>query len=117
MSNTKKKLVWKITKDVGEESLGSLGRGEAGTWGEANQGCVRFINGKGREVCPVPDSELTVYFRTLSDDEDVDYEGRMTHALADSPDILCILDDYATPNVGSTILQIWSNVENDWVTI
>ncbi|WP_230683083.1 hypothetical protein, partial [Streptococcus pneumoniae] len=74
----------------------------------------------GSAFCPILEAEFTLNghkFRLLNDDGDIDYEGIMTHELADSPDILAPLDDFAMPNVGSTTLQLWSNVSEKWESV
>lgn len=108
-------LGWKIDKDLisGPVIPGTIAQtNEAGTWGDL-EGVRRHINGKGRP-CTIPDSEFTVPFRIKDGDEEIYYEGRMTHALADSCEILRPLDDFATPNAGATDLEIWSNVAKNW---
>lgn len=105
---------WMIDKDLINTDI------EVGTWGNQNGVClmrggkVKGTTHKNETVCPALDSDLSVKFRIKDDDGELYYEGRMTHALADSPDVLRPLDDFATPNAGATTLEIWSNVKNDW---
>ncbi len=110
-----KTYAWRIDKDTisGTPIPGTIAQtNEAGTWGDQN-GVHRHINGKGHP-CTIPDSEFTVPFRIKDGDGEVYYEGKMTHALADSHQILMPLDDFAMPNAGATDLEIWSNVAKSW---
>ena len=59
----------------------------------------------------------TVRFRTLSDDQEVSYEGLMSKSWAESSEeyVFSPLDDFATPDVGDTILQFYEN--DKWVDV
>lgn len=109
---------WKITKDLGNAA--DSPENETGTWGNLNGTClirggkVKGITHAGESICPATDEQLTVKFRLKDDDGEVCYEGKMTHELADSHEILRPLDDFAEGNVGCTNMEIWSNVKNDW---
>ena len=105
--------VWMITND----KLGILGStsspNQSGTWG-GPKGCSVRKNGKtissthdGLTDCPLHLGEMPVKFRFKDDDGEVYYEGVMSKALADSPDILMPLDDFAEPNAGCTSMDVW----------
>lgn len=61
--------------------------------------------------------EETVPFRTLSDDREVSYEGLMSKSWAESSEeyVFSPLDDFATADVGDTILQFYEN--GKWIDV
>jgi hypothetical protein len=76
----------------GGKTVGTTHKGETGL-----DGINKF------QTVPIADM---VKFRLKDDDGELCYSGVMTPELADSPDILIPLDDYATPMAGATTLEI-----------
>lgn len=103
---------WIILKD----HLNTPEDTEAGTWGGMDGVCLvrnwktvgtthKGETGLDHPFLTVPLADM-VHFRLKDDDGEVYYVGVMTPELADSPDILRPLDDFAMPNAGCTTLEV-----------
>lgn len=116
-------LVWGITKDHLNEPDGCSSatmESEVGTWGNKNGVCL-IRGGKVKGTTHAKESthaaSLVVPFRIKDDDGELYYTGKMTKELADSPDVLLPLDDFAMPNAGATTLELWNDKTNSWEAV